>query len=397
MKSRAPILPFISFVISTHNRREELLHTLGKLREVDRRCQLVTETHVVDNASHDGTAAAVAAQFPTVRLHRLKRNRGACAKNLALPYTAGRFILFLDDDSYPTASSLVRMLGHFTASPSLGAAVFDVQLPGGRHECSAYPKVFIGCGTAFRREALDEVGGLPSDFFMQAEEYDLSLRLLESGWDIRRFDDLHVLHRKTPAARQPARTTRLDARNNLTLVARRFPREWVRPFAIDWMRRYHWMAADKGMRHRVAFWAGFAQGVVRSTRHRQPVSLRTFERFAMLRQIEQRMRQAVRAGGLRSILLVDVGKNILPFQLAAAACDVRVVAVADDRFAKAGRRYRGVPVLSDAAAAQLDFNAAVIANVSPVHAAARRDQWRALLRRPVLDLFEEPELLQIAA
>ena len=51
-------------------------------------------------------------------------------------------------------------------------------------ECSAYPDVFIGCGTGFRRQALVEVGGLPEDFFMQAEEYDLSLRLLDAGWTV---------------------------------------------------------------------------------------------------------------------------------------------------------------------------------------------------------------------
>ena len=38
-----------------------LLRTLGKLAEVDRRGGLYTETVVVDNASRDGTAAAVAA------------------------------------------------------------------------------------------------------------------------------------------------------------------------------------------------------------------------------------------------------------------------------------------------------------------------------------------------
>jgi len=73
------------------------------------------------------------------------------------------------------------MMKHFDANPRLGAAVFTITLPDGSRECSAYPNVFIGCGTGFRRTALEQVGGLPADFFMQAEEYDLSLAVGRGG------------------------------------------------------------------------------------------------------------------------------------------------------------------------------------------------------------------------
>ena len=36
----------------------------------------------------------------------------------------------------------------------------------------------------------------------------------------------------------------------------------------------------------------------------------------------------------------------------------------------------------------MTFDAAVVANGSPVHAALRTQQWRDLQRRPVIDLFE---------
>jgi hypothetical protein len=276
--------------------------------------------------------------------------------------------------------------------------VFDVVLPDWSHECSAYPSVFIGCGTGFRREALLDVGGLPEDFFMQAEEYDLSLRLLEAGWSIRRFDDLRVTHLKTSGARMPARTTRLDVRNNLMVVMRRFPRQWRRPFMVDWMRRYWWIAQSKGGGgHRAAFWRGLIDGALRGLFGRHAVSDEAFEQFAMIRAIQQRMSRAMQDGGYQSILLIDVGKNILPFWMAAQACGVRVVAVADSRLAKQGRRYRGVPVVDDRAAHLMHFDAAILANVSPVHATLRREQWRAAIRRPVIDLFEEPETLAMVA
>lgn len=391
--------PQVAFLLASHNRREVVLHTLARLRHVGSTCGFAAQAIVVDNASEDGTADAIAAQFPEVTLLRQETNRGACAKNAGLAHVAAPYVIFLDDDSYPDAISIGRMIRHFEEDRTLGAAVFDVTLPDGSHECSAYPSVFIGCGTGFRTDALKQVGGLPRDFFMQAEEYDLSLRLLDAGWDIRRLEDLHVSHLKTRSARIPTRTTRLDVRNNFTLAMRYFPDDWAIPFAIDWVCRYRWIALSKGWRHHLAFWRGLAEGFIRalpSANHR-PVSHETFERFAMVREIRQRMEQLIRTRGIRSILLIDLGKNILPFVLAAQACGVDVVAIADESLGHPSRRYRGIRVIADRDAWALCFDAAIIANVSPVHAAQRREAWRRLTQRPVIDLFEPPLAQLVAA
>jgi GT2 family glycosyltransferase len=377
----------ITFLISTFNRREVLLQTLRRLSE----CGLSREQFeiiVVDNASHDGTADAIAQEFLSVRLIALRHNKGPCAKNAGLAHARGEFIVFLDDDSFPEANSLQRMVAHFRRDEKMGAAVFTVTLPDGTRECSAYPSVFIGCGTGFRRAALEEVGGLPEDFFMQAEEYDLSLRLMDAGWDVRSFDDLHVTHLKTPTTRFSKRVTRLDVRNNLVLASRHFPEKWIRPFAIDWMKRYYFIAAAKG--HRAAYFAGLAQGVARIviSAKRKAIADETFERFAKIDEIERRMRQAQRQLNLRSVLFVDLGKNVLPFWLAAQSCNLNVVAIADRNLGKSRRRYRGIPIVTDDLARDLDFDAAIVSNLSPVHAHAARDRWRAIDDRLVIDLFE---------
>jgi GT2 family glycosyltransferase len=377
----------ISFLISTFNRREVLLQTLRRLSD----CGLPREQFeiiVIDNASRDGTADAVAQEFLGVRLIALQHNKGPCAKNVGLSHARGQFVIFLDDDSFPEGDSLQRMVAHFRRDERLGAAVFTVTLPDGTRECSAYPSVFIGCGTGFRRTALEQVGGLPDDFFMQAEEYDLSLRLMDAGWDVRSFDDLHVTHLKTPAARFSKRVTRLDVRNNLVLASRHFPEKWVRPFAIDWMKRYYFIAAAKG--HRRAYFAGLAQGLARVvlSAKRNAITEETFERFAKIEEIERRLRHAQRQLNLRSVLFIDLGKNILPFWMAAQACEINVVAIADRDLGNAKRRYRGVPIVTDDVARQLDFDAAIVSNLSPVHAHGARERWRAIDNRLVIDLFE---------
>lgn len=380
--------PLVSFLIATHNRRDVLLHTVGQVR----RCGLpdgTFETLLVDNASTDGTAYAIQEQFPKVILLKQPANRGPCAKNAALKLARGEFVVFLDDDSFPEPGSLARMIDHFRSDPHMGAAVFTITLPDGSRECSAYPDVCIGCGTGFRRDALHQVGGLPADFFMAAEEYDLSLRLLDAGWAIRSFDDLHVTHLKTPASRFPTRITRLDARNNTLLALRYFPDPWRMIYAEEWLLRYRLMATVKG--HRLAFWrgamAGLALGVAAE---RRPIRRAAFEQFARIDATRTRMQEAARSLNLRDVLFVDYGKNMPAYRLAAEACGLRVVAIADAHLGGRGFSYRGIPILSDADARRLSFDAALISNLSPVHAAQRRQRWRAMLPdRPVLDLFED--------
>ena len=377
--------PRVSLVIATHNRREVLLHTLEHIGK----CGLAIgefETLVVDNASTDGTAEAVRGQFPSVKVMRQRVNRGPCAKNAGIRAAGGEFVVFLDDDSYPTAGSVRRMLEHFWTDPHLGAAVFTVTLPDGSRECSAYPNVCIGCGTGFRRSALLEVGGLPEDFFMAAEEYDLSLRLLDAGWRVRAFDDLHVMHLKTPASRFPSRIARLDARNNVMLAMRYFPDPWRVRYAKAWLARYRLMAIANGQRR--AFWLGAAEGVVRGIAgEHHPLRAEAFEQFSRIEQTTRRLREAQAEHGFRRLLFIDLGKNFLAYQTAATACGLEVPGIADARLGGQGLRYSGIPILSDEQAARVRFDAAIVSNLSPVHAAQRCKSWKGRTGAAVIDLF----------
>jgi hypothetical protein len=69
-----------------------------------------------------------------------------------------------------------------------------------------------------------------------------------------------------------------------------------------------------------------------------------------------------------------------------------VVGIADDRLA--GFKYRGIPIVNDTVARRLEFDAAVVANTSQVHAQQRRAFWRQFDVRPVIDLFESPHARQ---
>jgi GT2 family glycosyltransferase len=379
-------MPLVSFLISTYNRRDELLRTLEVLHGSAAGAN-PSEIIVVDNASQDSTADAVQQKFPKVRVIRQSVNRGPCAKNLGLPVARGQYVVFLDDDSFPHPQSIDRMVDYFRADPQLGAAAFDVVLTNGAHECSAYSDVFTGCGVGLRADALAQVGGLPEDFFMAAEEYDLALRLLDAGWKIKRFDDLCVTHLKTPQSRFPSRIMRLDVRNNLTLIGRYFPDQWFRPFAMDWAKRYRMIAKVNGSMQ--AYYTGLATGLIRLFRRpdRRPMRAAAFETFAKIERIQNLMNSMP-----KKILLIDLGKNIYPYWLAAKRNGLEIVAIADAKLGGHGFKYRGIPVLDDSTAEKLAFDAAVVSNLSPIHAALRCGIWKSKTDRPVFDLLQESRI-----
>ena len=376
--------PRVSFVIATYNRRDVFLRTLRRVQA----CGLPMsefETLVVDNASSDGTTDAVVRTFPKVRVIRLQSNQGPCAKNAALRRASGEYVVFLDDDSFPQPGSISRLISHFQSNPNLGAAVFTINLPDGSRECSAYPDVCIGCGTGFRRKALEEAGGLPEDFFMAAEEYDLSLRLLGAGWQVQTFDDLQVMHLKSSVSRFPGRVVRLDARNNAILAMRYFPERWRTRYVSAWLQRYQLMAGVNG--NTKAFLLGASEGILRGMQvEHTPIGTAAFERFSRVEQIYQGMAKAASIGNWRRVLMVDLGKNFIAWHDAAERLGLEIVGIADQRLGGRGLDYRGIPLLNDEQAMTCGFNAAVISNLSPVHSAERLWQWKRRVGEAAVDL-----------
>jgi rhamnopyranosyl-N-acetylglucosaminyl-diphospho-decaprenol beta-1,3/1,4-galactofuranosyltransferase len=94
--------------------RESLTGILAQTRSVD-------VIHVVDNASTDGTAQMVAAEFPQVQLHRLASNTGGAggfAAGLAYALAAQAGLVWLmDDDTVPHADALAELLAAYEAYP----------------------------------------------------------------------------------------------------------------------------------------------------------------------------------------------------------------------------------------------------------------------------------------
>jgi len=228
--------PLVSFVILTHNRRDQLVHTIMSARNQQ---YPKLEIVVVDNASTDGTAEFVRSCFPSVKVVANRKNVGtATGRNRGIEASSGEFIVFLDDDCVLEGDAAVgSVVTNFRADPECGAVAFRIADPRTGKEwpysLRVGPEVpmvyecarFCTGGVAIRRKTLEEVGLFWEPYFIGGVDTDLALRIVASGWRIMRRTDVQVWHPspKPGAPLNPEREIYFKVRNSIWLALRVIP------------------------------------------------------------------------------------------------------------------------------------------------------------------------------
>ena len=210
-----------------------------------------TEIFVVDNHSSDGSIEYLRSAFPRVKFMVNKENTGfARANNQALREARGKNILFLNPDTIlpedffrvglsfmekePRAGALgVRMIdgsGRFLKESRRGfpspwvafckltgltalfphsrllANYYLGHLPSDRNHPAP---ILSGACLWARRDALDKAGPFDEQFFMYAEDIDLSHRLEQAGYLNYYIADTTILHFKGESTQKDARYIKL--------------------------------------------------------------------------------------------------------------------------------------------------------------------------------------------
>src|SRR5215204_3524318 len=178
----------VSYMIASHNRRDELIKTVQSCFEQDYPDK---EIHVVDDGSTDGSYEAVRSRFPEVILTRNSSALGSVAsRNQIFERVTGDILIGFDDDSrFINRDSTTKVVKRFTQEPDLGLLDFQDVGPEFPERIPAdspyrlsgeYPVSGYGAGRfAVCRNVLIAAGLYPSFFWHAYEEPDLAIRI----WD----------------------------------------------------------------------------------------------------------------------------------------------------------------------------------------------------------------------
>jgi N-acetylglucosaminyl-diphospho-decaprenol L-rhamnosyltransferase len=204
---------------------------------------LNTEVFVVDNASHDGSAAMVREKFPSVILIENAENRGfAAANNQAFTPSRGRYVMMLNPDTVVHSGALETLVKFMDAHPRAGACggkllyadgtlqhsafsfpslaqIFLDFFPlnwrlansrlNGRYPCAWYERGEpfqvdhpLGADLLVRRQTAEQVGWLDDRFFIYCEEIDWCMRIKRAGWQIWCLPQAEIVHHEAQSTRQ---------------------------------------------------------------------------------------------------------------------------------------------------------------------------------------------------
>ncbi|MEU9353197.1 glycosyltransferase [Streptomyces griseoloalbus] len=228
--------PRTTVVVITHNRRPELLRTLGHLAGLPERPPVI----VTDNGSGDGTAEAVARHHPDVRLLCPGRNLGAVGRNLAVREVRTPYVAFCDDDSWWSPGSLAGAADLLDRHPALGSVTAriivepdgtedpivrelrDSPVPGPRWLPGPALGSFLAAATVLRTDAFRTAGGFHPRLWLGGEEELLAADLAADGWWLTYADHL-TIHHQASVARDPTLRRMHGIRNTLWFTWLRRP------------------------------------------------------------------------------------------------------------------------------------------------------------------------------
>ena len=239
----------LSIVVVSYNVRRHLERTLAAaLRDSE---PLAAEVIVVDNASTDGSAAAVRARFPGIAVLENSENRFyTAANNQGFALASGRYLLVLNADAEIRRGTLPALLAALETRPEVGIASCRMLWPDGRvqRNCSAersflsllldhtalgvllaplharirsrewYAEwdrgserevgVLPGSFLLVRREVLDEAGGFDEHLRLYFAEDEWCARIRRTGHGVRYLPIGGALHPEGASVRQVPRLAR---------------------------------------------------------------------------------------------------------------------------------------------------------------------------------------------
>ncbi len=224
------------------------------------------EIFVVDNNSYDGSELFFSNRFPSVKFIWKKENAGfAKANNEALKLAAGEKILFLNPDTILPEDCFEKCLQFFQQQKNIGAlgvkmidgsgnflpeskrgfpsffasfckmtgltSLFPASKIFAKYYLGHLPQnesneidIVSGAFMMVDKKVLDAVGSFDEDYFMYAEDIDLSYRIQKAGYKNFYFADTAIIHFKGESvSKQNAEYTKRFYGTMIQFIQKHYP------------------------------------------------------------------------------------------------------------------------------------------------------------------------------
>jgi len=202
--------PITTSIVLSYNNKELSLQCLATLKNQDYAAHRII---VVDNASTDGSVAAIEKNFPDIEIIASEKNLGyAAGNNLGIQKALENdteYIFLVNNDTTLALNCISELVDTFQKQPLAGIVgpmvyTFDpgliISSAGGKVDWEKANSInqgagdidtgqyssrsvdFInGCGLMISRTAIEKIGLLDEKYFMYWEETDWCARLKRSG------------------------------------------------------------------------------------------------------------------------------------------------------------------------------------------------------------------------
>ncbi|MFN2612664.1 MAG: glycosyltransferase, partial [Solirubrobacterales bacterium] len=241
--------PSVSVILCSYNGGAtigESLKAVGELRYPD------YEVIVVDDGSTDATSA-IAAEHDC-RLISTDNQGLAAARNVGLDAAGGEIVAFIDDDAAPDADWLTFLAHSFitTDNAGVGGPNLAVAEDGPVAQCVAHApggathvllsddeaEHIPGCNMAFRRAALEEIGGFDRRFVVAGDDVDVCWRLHARGLRLGFNPAAVVWHHRRPSVRRYWKQQRSYGKAEADLE-RKWPEKYTTGGHVTWRGRLY--------------------------------------------------------------------------------------------------------------------------------------------------------------
>ncbi|HIJ79560.1 MAG: glycosyltransferase family 2 protein [Desulfobulbaceae bacterium] len=247
----------LSIVIVNWNTRKLLLDCLASIHETIK--EISYEIFLVDNASSDGSVAAVRSEYPEVKIIENVKNLGfAAANNKALRHMNGQYALLLNTDTVLTDGAIEKIHNYMVNHQDVAMACGQLLNEDGSKQNSVanfpsilsllvnetllrllLPKRFpskimeyknpievdscIGACLMVRKKAMEMVGLLDERYFFFMEETDWALAMKKAGWRSCFVPDAKIYHLQGQSAGHNVKARIMFYRSRYSYFRKWFP------------------------------------------------------------------------------------------------------------------------------------------------------------------------------